>query len=98
MPRSDSLRVAWSDPGSDTTVYMVVEIDSQADTTKFAFGRIAADPAGELFVPAAAMGQLPAGGATLRLARYRLVYHAAAGRPKIGVACESVVSRDVTLQ
>jgi len=97
VKRSSDLVVAWSNPESDTTVYVQCAVSSYGDTSHVALGVLVPDPDGATDVPSARLQTLPAGLARLSVARYRLVYHGS-GVSRIGLACEAVDIRSITLQ
>lgn len=90
------LTVTWSNPGSDTTVYVICELRSNVDSTRFAAATIARDVDGSAVVPQARLLPLPPGPATLSVARYRLAPRLIAGRVT-AIVCESATTRGVTM-
>ncbi len=96
VPRASDLAVTWSDAGTDTTVYVIAAVGSTVDSAKIALGVLVRDVAGATSIPAARLGALPAGNATLAVTRYRLAYHTPGGR-KVGLACMGTRTRALTL-
>ncbi|HTR98047.1 MAG TPA: hypothetical protein VMH61_09100 [Candidatus Acidoferrales bacterium] len=96
VSRASDLTVTWTAAGADTSVYVTVLVTSAADSTRTAAGVLVRDSAGSTTVPAAQLGLLPAGGAKLGVARYRLRYAVVSGH-RVGLACESTKLQSLTL-
>lgn len=94
--RATNLAVSWSDASTDSTVYMMVFVGSQVDTTKYAAAALVRDLAGSASVPAAQLSQLPNGAARLTAVRFRLVRRNLGVR-KVNLISEAVRLRDPTL-
>ncbi|MEO7867536.1 MAG: hypothetical protein ABIU54_07845, partial [Candidatus Eisenbacteria bacterium] len=80
VSRSTSLPVSWSDAGADTTVYMMVFVGSQVDTSKYAVAPLVRDLAGSASVPTAQLSLLPNGAARMTVVRFRLMRRNLGGR------------------
>ena len=94
--RSLDLQVAWSDPGADSTVYVICAITSEVDSTATVTGTLGRDTAGGAIISYRQLVPLPAGGATLAVTRYRLVYHAVGGH-SVGIASTGTTLRHIIL-
>jgi len=96
VTRASGLQVNWSDPGGDANVKVAATVIANADTTLKAAAAVVGDPAGTVTIPAIELNRLPAGGARLAVARYRMVYKVA-GTHLTGFICETLEVRDLTL-
>lgn len=93
-----ALTVSWTPMAAgDSTVYVICEIQSQVDTTRYAAAVIARDVDGSTQVPQARLAPLPSGAARLSVARYRVRPLVAGGRPT-ALICEAATTRDVSMQ
>lgn len=91
-PKSQDLTISWSNPGTDTTVYVTASIAMIPDTTTRLVTGTVRDVGGQLVISSSALQTMPAGHATLAVARYRLEYRTIAGR-RVGVLCSDVATR-----
>lgn len=96
VSRSSNLTVSWSDAGTDSTVYMMVFVGSQVDTTKFAAAALTRDQDGSVTLAASQLAPLPNGAASMSVVRFRLVRRNLAGR-KLDLISETVKLRALTL-
>lgn len=94
--RNLDLQVSWSDPGADSTVYVICALTSEVDSTLSVTGTLARDTAGGAIISYRQLVPLPAGGATLAVTRYRLVYHAVSGH-SVGIASTGTTLRHIIL-
>jgi hypothetical protein len=97
VTRGNGLLVTWSPAGSDTTVYTSAMVFMRADSSRSVTSGVAHDVDGALGITASQLTTLPAGAATLVLARYRLRNILPSGR-KVGLLTEMAESRPITLQ
>lgn len=96
IPKSGGLTVTWSDGGADTAVKVAATVIAGTDSTLRAAADVVSDPAGTLQIPAGRLNLLPNGPARLAIARYRLTY-SVEGTHAVGMVCETVEVRNVTL-
>ncbi len=96
VAESADLGIAWSDAGTDTTVYVLPAIRSNADTAHVALGVLVRDVAGHTSIPQARLASLPTGPARLAVARFRLVRHTV-GAHAVQLLCEGVTLQYLTL-
>jgi hypothetical protein len=96
IPRSGGLTVTWGDAGADTAVKVVATVIAGTDSTLRAAADVVADPAATLQIPSTRLNLLPNGAARLAIARFRLTY-SIEGTHVIGMICETVEVRDITL-
>ena len=97
MTRANGLTITWSPAGSDTTVYTSAMVFMRADSSKSVTSGVARDIDGTLAMSESQLLKLPAGAATLVLARYRLRNIFPSSR-KVGLMTEMAESRPITLQ
>lgn len=88
ISKDEDFTLAWSDAGSDTTVYVAAAVYSLVDTTLHVALALGRDAPGTLVIPAARLQTAPIGGATLAIARFRLRYFTTGG-VKIGMMSEA---------
>ncbi len=91
-PKSQDFTVSWSNPGTDTTVYVTAAISMVGDPAKRVVAAVAREMGGQLVIPAAVFATLPLGHAEIAVARYRLSYRTVAGR-RVGVLASAVATR-----
>src|SRR5262249_38752177 len=96
VSRASDLTVSWSNGGSAPDVYVGAAVISSADTTRHVAAAAVLSSAGSAIVPTASLSALAAGGATLAVARYRLVLKSEGGHPT-SLLTEAVVRRAITL-
>jgi len=96
VPRASDLTVSWSDGGVAADVFVGAAVISSADTTRHVAAAAVLSSAGSLIVPTAKLAALPAGAATLAVARYRLAFRSENGHPT-SFLVEAVVRRPITL-
>lgn len=96
VPRSADLVVNWSNPGTDTTAYVIVAVGSLVDQTKIAVGTLVRDPGGAAVVSPSELGLLPAGAARLSVARFRIAARSVSGHAT-ALICEAAATRGLTL-
>ena len=94
--RSSDLEITWVNGSADTTVYVVAAVVSQVDSSKVAMADMVRDAGEYTTVPASRLALLPAGAARVSVARWRVVYHSEGAR-LVGLASESLVLRNITL-
>jgi hypothetical protein len=97
VTRANGLTITWSPAGSDTTVYTSAMVFMRADSSKSVTSGVARDIDGTLAMSESQLLKLPAGAATLVLARYRLRNIFPSSR-KVGLMTEMAESRPITLQ
>lgn len=95
--RSSDLEITWVNGSADTTVYVVAAVVSQVDSSKVAMADMVRDGGEYTTVPASRLALLPAGAARVSIARWRVVYHSEGAR-LVGLASESLVLRNITLE
>lgn len=93
---SADLVVNWSNPGTDTTTYVLVMVVSLVDTTKVAIGMLVTDPGGVAVVNTPELGLLPAGPARMSVARFRIAPRSVSGHAT-ALICEAASTRAITL-
>ncbi len=96
VSRASDLLVSWSDAGTDSTVYMMVFVGSQVDTTKYAAAALVRDLAGSALVPTVQLSLLPNGAARMTVVRFRLVRRDLGGR-KLDMISETARRRGLVL-
>ena len=94
--RMVDLTVSWSDPGTDSTVYVLCALISNSDASVLALGTLARDAAGSATIAWSRLVRVPVGAVTLAVTRYRLVYHTVGGW-RVGLASLGTATRHITI-